>query len=175
MDLKKAGNLIYLIGVTHNEMGGSHYAVVNGLTGGAVPRVNLTSAPKIFQAVHNSIEGRKIRSCHDLSEGGLAIAAAEMAFAGGLGIELDLSNVTHAVECTTSAALLFSESATRFLVEVEPQNAAAFEAGFEGLPLSRIGSVTDSGRVRVTSGKNVVIDLGCTELKAAWQKPLAWE
>ena len=175
MDLKKAGNLIYLIGVTHHEMGGSHFAVVNQLTGGAVPRVNLTNAPKIFQAVHNSIEGGKIRSCHDLSEGGLAVAAAEMAFAGGLGIELELSNVAHAVECSTPAALLFSESATRFLVEVEPQNAAAFEAGFVGLPLSHIGSVTDSGRVRVTNGKNVVIDVGCPELKAAWQKPLAWE
>lgn len=175
MDLKQAGNLLYLIGITRNEMGGSHYAVVNNLKGGSVPRVDLAAAPKIFTAVHGSIEGRLIRSCHDLSEGGLAVAAAEMAFAGGLGVELDLSKMAHVVDFQTPAALLFSESTTRFLVEVEPHNATAFEARFKGLPLSQIGSVVDSGRVKFTNGNETVIDVACSELKAAWQKPLAWE
>jgi len=87
MDLKQAGNLLYLVGVTKDEMGGSHYALVNSLGGGTVPHVDLEQAPKIFAAVHRAISSGLVRSCHDLSEGGLATAAAEMAFAGGLGVE----------------------------------------------------------------------------------------
>jgi phosphoribosylformylglycinamidine (FGAM) synthase-like enzyme len=82
MDLKGPGNLLYLIGETKDEMGGSHYNLVNGLTGGNVPTVDKEMAPKIFRALHQAIKQGLILSCHDLSEGGLAVAAAEMAFAG---------------------------------------------------------------------------------------------
>ena len=93
MDLKGPGNLLYLIGETKDEMGGSHYNLVNGLTVGNVPTVDKEIAPKIFRALHHAIKQGLILSCHDLSEGGLAVAAAEMAFAGGVGVELNLSNV----------------------------------------------------------------------------------
>ncbi len=176
MDLKQAGNLLYLVGVTRDEMGGSHYALVNGLSGGTVPHVDLEQAPKIFAAVHRAISSGLIRSCHDLSEGGLATAAAEMAFAGGLGVELDISSVAEAASLSAPAVLLFSESATRFLIEVEPAKAAQFEATFTALPLTRIGQVTSSGRVRIAaSGGESMIDASLVELKAAWLKPLAWE
>ncbi len=176
MDLKQAGNLLYLVGVTRDEMGGSHYALVNGLSGGTVPHVDLAQAPKIFTAVHRAISGCLVRSCHDLSEGGLAAAAAEMAFAGGLGVELDISSVAEAASLSDPAVLLFSESATRFLIEVEPVRASQFETTFAGLPLARVGQVTSSGRVRVAaSGGEPVIDASLVELKAAWLKPLAWE
>ncbi len=91
MDLKGPGNLLYLIGETKDEMGGSHYNLVNGLTGGNVPTVDKEMAPKIFRALHQAIKQGLILSCHDLSEGGLAVAAAEMAFAGGVGVELKLN------------------------------------------------------------------------------------
>lgn len=175
MDLKKADNLLYLIGLTKNELGGSHFAVVNKLTGGSVPRVDLKQAPKIFRAVHESIRSKTVRSCHDLSEGGLAVAAAEMAFAGGLGVKLDLSKVVHIENCTTPGQILFSESATRFLVEVEPEKAVAFEACFAGLPVAKIGTVTASDRVQIANGNAPLIDVANSELKATWQKPLAWE
>ncbi len=87
---RKPGNLIYLVGQTRAELGGSHFALVNGLEGGDAPQVDLAAAPRIFQAVHRAIARRLVRSCHDLSEGGLAVAAAEMAFAGDRGLELDL-------------------------------------------------------------------------------------
>ncbi len=176
MDLKQAGNLLYLVGVTKDEMGGSHYALVNGLSGGTVPHVDLEQAPKIFAAVHRAITSGLVRSCHDLSEGGLATAAAEMAFAGGLGVELDTASVAEAANLSDPAVLLFSESATRFLIEVEPAKASQFETTFAGLPLARVGQVTSSGRVRVAaSGGEPVIDASLVELKAAWLKPLAWE
>ena len=176
MDLKQAGNLLYLVGVTRDEMGGSHYALVNGLGGGTVPHVDLEQAPKIFAAVHRAITSGLVRSCHDLSEGGLAAAIAEMAFAGGLGVELDIASVAEAASLSDPAVLLFSESATRFLIEVEPAKASHFETTLTGLPLSRVGQVTSSGRVQIAaSGEEPVIDASLAELKAAWLKPLAWE
>ena len=176
MDLKQAGNRLYLVGVTRDELGGSHYALVNGLRGGTVPHVDLVQAPQIFAAVHRAMISGLVRSCHDLSEGGLAAAAAEMAFAGGLGIELDLSPVARSAGLSDPAVLLFSESPTRFVFEVEPLKAAEFEAAFTGLPLDRIGQVTSSGSVRITTIEGAsLIDATLCDLKAAWLKPLAWE
>lgn len=175
MDLKQAGNLLYLVGVTRDEMGGSHYSLVNGLTGGRVPRVDLEVAPRIFAAVHQSISNSLVRSCHDLSEGGLAAAVAEMAFAGGFGIDLNLTDVAKSSAITDPSVILFSESATRFLVEVEPQSAARFEATFSGLPVARIGSVTNTTRVSVRIGDSQVLDADGVQLKEAWTRPLAWE
>ena len=88
MDLKAAGNLVYQVGQTHDELGGSHLGLVSGASGGRVPRMDPGIALPTFKAVHQGICQGLIRSCHDLSEGGLAVAAAEMAFAGGLGLRL---------------------------------------------------------------------------------------
>ena len=83
MDLKRPGNLLYLVGETKNELGGSHFALVNGLSGGQVPTVDADVARETFAAMHRAIRAGLVRACHDLSEGGLAVAVAEMAFAGG--------------------------------------------------------------------------------------------
>jgi phosphoribosylformylglycinamidine synthase subunit PurSL len=174
MDLKSPGNALYLIGTTKNEMGGSHFGLVTGATGGEVPRVDLATAPKVFAALHRAIESRLIRSCHDLSEGGLAVAAAEMAFAGGHGIELDISPAMKSAGLD-AATLLFSESNTRFLVEVPVDKAKGFEDTFRGLPVTNLGRVTTGDRVLVRNGQNAVIDSPLAELKAAWQAPLNWE
>ncbi len=92
MDLKQPGNLLYLVGETRDEMGGSHFALVNDLAGGQVPTVDAEQARETFAAVHRAIHGGLVRACHDLSEGGLAVAAAEMAFAGGLGAQIDAAS-----------------------------------------------------------------------------------
>ena len=176
MDLKKSGNLLYLVGVTRAELGCSHYALVNHLTGGRLPHVDMTLAPSIFTAVHKSIELGLIRSCHDLSEGGLAVAASEMAFAGGYGVDLDLNPLAKHSGLSDPAVLLFSESTTRFLVEVEPKHSARVEEMFATLPLIPIGNVASSGRVRaIIENNQVVLDQDCAELKAAWQSPLNWD
>jgi phosphoribosylformylglycinamidine synthase len=176
MDLKESGNSLYLVGTTRDEMGGSHFALVNQLQGGKVPHVDLQEAPRVFQAVHNAIEHRLVRSCHDLSEGGLAVAAAEMAFAGGLGLDIDLKQLLEATKITDPQVLLYSESTTRFLVEVESKNAVQFEAVFKGLPLVKLGQVTSNPKLRVIGPNGeAIIDADCNELKSVWQKPLAWE
>jgi phosphoribosylformylglycinamidine synthase len=167
MDLKEPGNRLYLVGTTRDEMGGSHYHLVHGLTGGTVPAVDLRQAPRTFAAVHRAIAAGLVRACHDLSEGGLAVAAAEMAFAGGVGAEL-----APPVETAPSdAALLFSESATRFLVEVRPDRAAEFEACFAGVPLAYVGRTVREPRLRITGTvEDTVISAPLSQLKESWQK-----
>ncbi|HUR53957.1 MAG TPA: AIR synthase-related protein, partial [Gemmataceae bacterium] len=171
MDLKEPGNDLYLIGVTKDEMAGSHFHLVTGESGGSVPRVDLELAPKLFAAVHAAISQGLVRSCHDLSEGGLAVALAEMAFAGGVGA--DVSQLPG--EGLPDAVRLFSESASRFVIEAKPENAAALAACFASLPFVRVGTTVGDARLRVAGANGEwAIWVKLSELKEAWQKPLRW-
>lgn len=176
MDLKSPGNRLFQVGVTKEELGGSHWAMVNGLEGGDVPRLNRNRAPKIFAAMHKAIHSGWVRSSHDLSEGGLGVALAEMAFAGELGVEISLEELSESSGLSHDGVLLFSESNTRFLVEVPPDSAEEFTKCFDGLPLFSLGRVTESDRVQITgtAGK-LVIDSPWRDLKSSWQEPLAWD
>ncbi len=118
MDLKEPGNLLYLIGTTYREFGGSHLFQVLNERGGMVPQVRLDSAKKIFHTLHAAIKNRLVRSCHDLSEGGLATALAEMSFAGEFGVDVDLASIA-ARDQLSATELLFAESNSRFVIEVE--------------------------------------------------------
>ncbi len=173
MDLKEPGNRLYVVGATRDEMGGSHYNLVQSQRGGRVPQVDPQAAKRTFAAMHRAIHAGLVRSCHDLSEGGLAVAAAEMAFAGGFGANVDLTRVPCDREMDF-AARLFSESNTRFLCEVRPENAAAFEAAIAGATTARIGQVTDGDRLTIRSSGKTVVDCDSAALKEAWQKPLRW-
>ena len=179
MDLKEPGNRLYLVGRTRSELGGSHYELVTGRHGGAVPRVDLDHAPSIFRLIHEAIVAGLVRSCHDLSEGGLAAAAAEMSFAGELGLEIDLAPQAAAFGIEDAATLLFAESNTRFLVEVPAELAAEFVALAQrnaGSPAGlciEVGQVADHEQLRITDGsRGLLIDAAWSELKAAWQRPL---
>ena len=172
MDLKEAGNPVFIVGQTKLELGGSHFGLVNGLTGGQVPRVSSMAAKQLFAAVHGTIANGFVRACHDLSEGGLAVAAAEMAFAGGLGMAIDLQQVPHDSESNNDAVLLFSESNSRFLVEVAADHIDAFVAAMDGIPNARIGEVTSGDRLSI-KGTQSSFDTALADLKSAWQTPLA--
>ena len=217
MDLKTPGNVLYQVGLTRDELGGSHFSLVEGLTGGEVPKLDAPAAKKTFAALHKAIHAGVIRACHDLSEGGLAVAAAEMAFAGGLGARINLENVPHNLPspaCGRGAGgegeaasgqwsvvsgqwvanpkseirnpkseipdpsslipLLFSESNTRFLCEIEPERAGAFEALLAGVPHARIGEVTNADKLDILRGGDMILSANVSELKEAWQTPLRW-
>ena len=170
MDFKTPGNLVYLIGETRDEMGGSHYHLVHGLAGGEAPRVNLALAPKIFHGLHQAICQGLARACHDLSEGGLAVAAAEMAFAGEVGVDLTLPTGEN-----TDAVSLFAETTTRFLVEVRRADENAFRACFPGIPLAKLGQTVKENRLRIAGARGEwVVWSALAQLKEAWQKPLRW-
>jgi phosphoribosylformylglycinamidine synthase subunit PurSL len=180
MDLKEPGNLLYIVGITRDELGGSHYAMVERLSGGEAPRVDAAGAKKTFSAVHRAIHAKVVRACHDLSEGGLAVAVAEMAFAGGLGARVRLHDVPLRSDGQdldrSTAMLLFSESNTRFLCEVPAEKADAFEVLLHGTPHARIGEVLDNGRLEVIGNVSAekLIDVEVASLKEAWRKPLRW-
>jgi phosphoribosylformylglycinamidine synthase len=171
MDLKQPGNVLYLVGQTREELGGSHFNLVESIAGGNVPRVDAELAKRTFYALHGAIDAGLVRSCHDLSEGGLAVAAAEMAFAGGCGARVELERV--GVEGSPIVAL-FSESNTRFLCEVSPERTGDFEERLQGVPLAKIGRVSDGQRLEMTWRGTTVISADLAVLKEAWQAPLRW-
>jgi phosphoribosylformylglycinamidine synthase len=172
MDLKEPGNLLFLLGATQNELGGSHLHLIHGITGGEVPRVDLEMAPRLFHALHAAMQQGLVRACHDLSEGGLAVAAAEMAFAGGIGADL---NEAGKIEAESDIVRLFSESPTRFLVEVTPGHADAFRKGMAGLPLALLGQTVREPRLRIAGGSGAwIVWAKLDDLKQAWQEPLCW-
>jgi len=173
MDAKSAENIVFLVGSTKNEFGGSHLSLVRNLTGGDVPQVNSRVAKQTFLQIHQAIQNRWVRSCHDLSEGGLAVAAAEMAMAGGLGMQIDVSQ---AATDLNSTQLLFSESNTRFLIETTPANADEFERLLQSadVPICRLGTMNQANELVVTLNGAVALQVDLAEAKAAWKEPLDW-
>ena len=172
MDLKRPGNVVYLLGQTFDEMGGSHWNLVNEVSGGSVPRVDADRNRGLYLNLHKAISAGLIRACHDLSEGGLAVAAAEMAFAGGFGLELELDKVCERDEIS-SGIVLFSESNGRLLCEVEAANANEFESVI-GDQCCQIGSVNDGDEFVAECGGDGLIRSKLDDLKSAWQSPLNW-
>jgi phosphoribosylformylglycinamidine synthase len=167
MDLKAPDNALLILGTTGPELGGSHLARALGATGTEVPPVDLEQAPRVLAALHALIARGLVAACHDLSEGGLAVAAAEMAFAGELGAELDLAALP--VRGTPDlGARLFGESATRFLLEVEPRHRAEVLAGLAGLPHAIVGHTTEALRLRLHDGGATLVDEPVHALRAAF-------
>jgi phosphoribosylformylglycinamidine synthase subunit PurSL len=173
MDLKESGNYLYIVGATRNELGGSHFALVNKVEGGDVPKLDTMAARKTFASLHRAIETGLVRACHDLSEGGLAVAAAEMAFAGGLGAKISVNSMPQTSDAADAAVLLFSESNSRFLCEVRRDSAAAFEAALSDVPKARIGEVNETKKL-VIAGDSTLVEADIATMKEAWQKPLRW-
>jgi phosphoribosylformylglycinamidine synthase len=172
MDLKEPGNRLLLVGATRNEMGGSHYHLVTGWHGGTVPAPDLARAPAVFARLHEAIRRGLVRACHDLSEGGLAAALAEMAFAGGVGADV---TALGAAGQLPDEVLLFSESTTRFVIEVTPANVPAVRECFGDAPLADIGETVKEPRLRIAgAGGEWLVWAPLADLKEAWQKPLRW-
>ena len=175
MDCKKEGNLIYIVGTTYDELGGSHYYGIHGFIGNNVPRVDPKSGKRLMDALSAATDKGLVRACHDLSEGGLGVAAAEMAFAGELGMAIHLANVPLGSLINRDDLILFSESNTRFLLEVTPKDRHQFDKMMAGFDCAAIGKVTSDRTLKIygLSGEQVLFT-PLAELKEAWQNPLRW-
>jgi phosphoribosylformylglycinamidine synthase subunit PurSL len=169
MDAKDAGHLVYVLGETRDELGGSEYLALHGQLGTNVPQVRPAEARVLYEALAAAIEAGLVASCHDCSDGGLAVALAETAFAGNLGMRVDLP----AGELSPASAL-FSESASRFVVTVAPGQRDAFEARMQGLPHWLLGETTLAPLFQVTQAGEERVSTSIGTLKAAWQHPLAF-
>jgi len=169
-DLKAEGSALYLLGNTRRELGGSLLAQALDDSGGAPPQ-SAPEGPALARALHGAICAGLVLACHDLSEGGLAVAAAEMALGGRLGVEIDLTRVPCAADDSLSAAeLAFAESNSRYLVEAPAAACAAFEARLAGLPCAQVGRVTAAPTVALRHGlSGATLALSLDQIAAAWR------
>jgi phosphoribosylformylglycinamidine synthase len=172
MDAKTPNDAIYIVGRTFRELGGSEYYRLKEHLGKTVPEVRPAEAAKTFKAVTKAIDSGLVKSCHDLSEGGLGVTAAEMAFAGGYGMEIDLRKVP--VEAVSrNDFILFSESNSRFLIEVSPKARKDFENLMKGVSCAEIGNITKAPRFTVQGLKGkIVVDATVEEMLKSWKRPL---
>lgn len=172
MDAKGAGSVIVLVGETRRELGGSHFFLVLGEEGGVPPGLDLALAPRIHRAVSGILARGLASSCHDLSEGGLAAAAAEMAFSGEVGIEIRLASVPRE-EGLGEEEILFSESNARYLLEVRPERAGEVFRALDGLPAAAIGeTVARPVLLAVGLGGRPVLEEALADLKRSWKATL---
>ncbi|GAC1358787.1 MAG: phosphoribosylformylglycinamidine synthase subunit PurL [Ktedonobacteraceae bacterium] len=177
MSLKTPGNLLYVVGTTRNELAGSHYAeIIRELPLETnVPHVDIEYAYITMEALGTAIRRGMVRACHDLSEGGLAVATAEMALASQLGVALELSHIPVVADVSsvlTNTLRLFSESASRFIVEIAPEQWGPFEKHMRSsgvTDVTYIGTVTNTGRFSIHDGDEEVIDLSVTDLQHAFK------
>jgi phosphoribosylformylglycinamidine (FGAM) synthase-like enzyme len=170
MEAKVAGDWVYVIGLTRNELGASEYYAQLGYIGLHVPQVDAESFRSIYQALAAAIARGLTASVHGVYRGGLAIHLALVAMGGGLGLKADLSQVPlRNVE--RDDQLLFSESAGRFIVTVDPASRSAFERHLAGMPVACVGRVTEQPRLQLSGLTGPVIDADIFELKTTWQRP----
>jgi phosphoribosylformylglycinamidine synthase len=181
-DFKRAGDVIYLLGITRCELGGSEAASELGLEGGAAPLPDAETARARYALVHAAVRGGLPNACHDLSDGGLAVALAEMCIGGRTGARVNLERVPVSGDgpdaVGESAALLYSESASRLLLAVPENRTRDFEAlcaasGCRlGIDAARIGVVTAGETLTFVAGGSVVLESGAEEMARAFKSAL---
>jgi len=176
MYAKEAGNLIYVVGNTRAELGGSHYYDLYSAVGNQVPKVYFKEAKESFAALSKASGKGLVKSMHDCSDGGLAVALAEMSFSGGLGMEIFLGAAPYIKSAgINNEAILFSESNSRFVVEVEKNKQKEFEKLLKGAAFGLAGCLTSKPDFKIYGlDGNICVDAGISELKESWRRPLKW-
>ena len=167
-DFKREGNILYLVGATRDQMGASLYYNLSGAAGGDVPDANPAALRLASTNLYTAAGRQYLAAAHDVSDGGLAVAVAEMCIGGGIGASVDLAQASSRLRWDLAA---FSESPTRWVVEVEKKKARYFEKVMEPVPVKRIGEV-EGDRLQLSRGASLVGDLAVEDLRSAWTQPL---
>ena len=170
MDVKNPGDIVYVLGDTKDEMGGSEYLALRNQLGVNVPKVDPAAARALYDRLAGAIQAGLVASCHDCSDGGLAVALAESAFAGGYGMEVDITPLG----LESNVVALFSESQSRFVVTVPREKARAFETALAESPCRRIGEVTVEAALTILGRGGARVAAPLAALKEAWKQPLRW-
>jgi phosphoribosylformylglycinamidine synthase len=171
LEAKAPEDLVYLLGWTGDELGGSEYYEFMGYTGLKVPQVHPKTFRPLYLALARAIREQKVASVHGIYRGGLGIHLALTALGGELGLEIDLSKVP-VREALSPDRILYSESCGRFLITAAPRDQKALERLFQGLPLALIGRTRTRPALTVLQGKNNrLFELSLQALGAAWERP----
>ena len=171
-DFKSEGNPIYLIGKqTEKEMGGSEYYRIMNLEGDSVPKTDIKFLKTAMSDVLNAIEKGFVSACHDVSEGGIGVCLSEMCIGGDVGAVVDITKVAKELR---SDFKLFSESNTRWIVEVKKDKKKQFEEVFKKhkTPFVKIGEV--KGNNLIIKDNSKIVDLKVDGLRQCWSKPI-WD
>ncbi len=171
LDAKKVGDVVYVIGDTAPELGGSEYYFMLNATGNRAPQVDTASAIKTYHAVAAVTAAGLAASLHTPALGGLAVGFAKTAMGGRLGMELDLSAVPLREACSP-AEILFSESNSRFIMTVSPQNNSTVEELLRDVPHAKVGRVTTKKRLDIRHGNVKIIDCDIEHLVAGYKTTL---
>ena len=171
MDSKIAGDLVYILGTTRNELGGSEYYEHFGYVGLNVPKVVPKAFVALYRALGHAIDKELLASAHGIYRGGMGIHLALVAMGGNLGMEIDLG-VVPKDQIDRNDVVLFSESAGRFIVTIDPEKKGVFEKNFKGLAFACIGTVTHQNHfvIKGIDGQ-ILVDVPVNDLKAFWKKP----
>ena len=173
-DFKQEDNNIYIVGKeTEKELGGSEYYNAINVEGGKVPASNTAILQKCIKGIIEVVEEGLVSSCHDISEGGIGVCLSEMCIGGELGADVDLSSIGKDLR---SDYKLFSESNTRWIVEVKPEKTADFEKTLEKnkTPFTKIGKTTKDTKLVIYDQKENLIDQKITKLRDIWKNSI-WE
>ena len=165
-DAKFAGDSVYIIGTTKPELGGSEYYSMLGYVGNKVPKVEAGSANKLYQTVSNLTHTELVRSIIAPGEGGLAGAFAKMAMGGNLGLDIDSSKIPVS-QSLSEIEILFSESASRFVVTVAPDKTIKFEKELDDFVYARVGTVISEPCLKYAS-ESISVD----EMKTSYKSTL---
>lgn len=171
-DFKKPGDKVYLVGATRGEMGATSFEKIQNAAYCVVPSVDTQTALPLYKRMAAAIQNRTVASCHDLADGGLAVAVAESALAGRIGCSLNLDTVKEARDFET-ARLLFCETPSRFLVTVEAQKTAEFEKTMQDSVFACLGETTATDSVEMRRGGKTVLNMKLSEIEEAWKKTFA--
>jgi len=166
-DLKQAGNRLAVVGETRADLAGSQLSLTGRVRGGDVPSVDVAACRAAIHAVAAAIRAGLVQACHDLSDGGLMAAVAEMAIAGTLGARIHLADVPKAAAGLDSA-IAFAETPGRFVCEVRPEHAVEFARRLEGIPWAWIGEVTSEAELDVVATAGGSERIPVDRLAAAW-------
>jgi phosphoribosylformylglycinamidine synthase II len=172
LDAKRTRDLVYVLGTTHRELGGSEYFAMRGFTGNAVPQVDAKSAIRLYEAVSKATGAGLCHSLHTPAIGGLGIAFAKIAIGGELGLNVELSKVPTS-EPMGLDELLFSESNSRFVATVPPDRFGDFERLFIGLPCACVGRVTRDPALTFTHEGEFEAEVDLEPMTSAYRDTLA--
>jgi phosphoribosylformylglycinamidine synthase len=173
-DFKQPGDIIYILGETRGELGGSFLEKITAGSDvnfnlGRCPSVNTTEALELYRKLHKSMKAGLVKSCHDLSDGGLAAAAAESAIGGRLGAEIKLDTLPADSSDYESSRLLFAETPSRFIVTVSPENKTDFEKALAGTKTAETGIVTGGKTLEIYNDNEICLQCSIDDITAAWK------
>lgn len=166
LEWKAPGDLIFLVGETRPELGGSEFYEMLGYVGLSVPEVRPQEFLPCYRLLEQAMQDGLLASCHGLYRGGLGVHLALAGMAAGLGAQVDLSAVAPA---SPAHVALYSESAGRFLVSVAPGQRAAFAELFKGQPLYLLGEVRREKTFKISREGRTLLETSLEALKVAWQ------